>query len=138
MDRVSNFPVDQALAEEQVASNRTLLNALAAVIKHVDNSLSVGQLLILSAALDAQKRGRSFVVSDVERLCNMPKSTASRTVASLSDFVDEGLGLLSARTHPVDRRKKELRPTPKLLNLMRHVFDDAVSVSPRITRVACD
>ena len=136
-DSVRNLPIEQGLADEHLAANTALLKSLSAVVERIDSGLSVGQLLIIAAALDADKRGQSFVVSDVERLCKMPKSTASRTVASLSDFVDDGLGLLTARTHPVDRRKKELKPTPKLLQVIRQVFDATVD-TPVMSRVAYD
>ncbi len=130
MESISNLPVGHELSDDHVESNLELLRVLTAVVEKIDSGLSVAQLLILSAALDADKRGDSFVVSDVETLCMMPKSTASRTVASLSDFVEGGLGLLTARTHSVDRRKKELKPTPKLLNLIGEVFKQPEEKAP--------
>ena len=53
-------------------------------------------------------------VSDVQHLCNIKKSTASRTIASLAD---KGLGFISTSRDTEDDRRKLLRPSAQLIKM---------------------
>ena len=78
-------------------------------------NLTCNQMLILAEVWMAYSRDEPLYVSDIQQLCGMPKATASRNVATLSDLPDTGMGFLTIETDPTDRRRKRLLPSKGLI-----------------------
>ena len=96
---------------------RDVAQFLKLVAKTGGGQLTCNQMVILAEVWISFATGQPVYVSDIQRLCNMPKATASRTVASLGDTSEGGMGFLSTQTDPSDRRKKLLVPSKKLIQI---------------------
>ena len=106
---------------------RDVATFLKLVSRYGGAHLTCNQMVILAEVWIAHSAGQPVTISDVQRLCNMPKATASRTVATLGDFAEGGLGFLSIEPDPTDRRKKLLIPSRKLMKtnqLMTKAFKE--------------
>ena len=82
----------------------------------------------------AYSRDEPLYVSDIQQLCGMPKATASRNVAALSDIPDTGMGYLKIQTDSADRRRKRLLPSKELIETnvsMSKAFRDQVGKRKR-------
>lgn len=112
------------MAATKVTVSRFQLNVAAflkLVSQHGGGHLTCNQMIILAEVWISYSAGQPLYISDIQRLCNMPKATASRTVATLGDFSEGGLGFLSIESDPSDRRKKLLVPSRKLMETNRRM-----------------
>ena len=103
---------------------RDVAQFLKLVAKTGGGNLTCNQLVILAEVWISYAGGQPVYVSDIQRLCSMPKATASRTVASLGDASEGGMGFLSTETDPSDRRKKMLVPSQALIKLNGQMSDE--------------
>ena len=93
---------------------RHVLEFLKLVARHGGAHLSCNQMIILGEVWIAYAEDRPLFAADVRELCNMPKATTSRVIASLGD---KGLGFISVRSDPSDHRRKLLQPSTPLIAL---------------------
>lgn len=93
---------------------RRVLAFLKLVAKYGGAHLSCNQMIILGEVWTAYAEDRPLFAADVRELCNMPKATASRVIASLGE---NGLGFISVRSDPSDQRRKLLQPSAPLIAL---------------------
>lgn len=102
---------------EEIRVSRFQLDVLAflkLVARYGGAHLTCNQMIILGEVWIAHAEGRPLFAADLRELCNMPKSTVSRVIASLGD---EGLGFLSMHLDPRDRRRKRIQPSKPLIRL---------------------
>lgn len=107
---------------------------LEILVKQMGGSLTTNQLLMLAVVWEADLKGISLVVSDIAGLCNLPSSTASSSIARLGDFTTDGMGLISLQTDRLDRRKKLVRPSEQLSELVRSIAQDHAAYLERTNR----
>ena len=100
---------------------RHVLAFLKLVAKYGGAHLSCNQMIILGEVWIAYAEDRPLFAADVRELCNMPKATASRVIASLGD---KGLGFISVRSDPSDNRRKLLQPSTPLIALNDRMSDE--------------
>jgi DNA-binding MarR family transcriptional regulator len=95
-----------------------LRNAFLAALSTVyQNSpqVTLPQLLVAFAILVAERDGEPHTLATLVKQLQMPFSTASRVVWSLTEEGGD-LGLIRYLEHPTDRRKKLLTMNPRKLN----------------------
>ena len=85
-------------------------NALLAAVTRIYESApqtTLPQLLVTLAIITAERDGRPHTLATLVEQLNMPYSTASRVVWSLTEEGGD-LGIVRYQPHPTDRRKKYL------------------------------
>ena len=105
------------MPEKKIQASRfqqDVLTFLKMVARYGGAHLTCNQLIILGEVWMAYALERSICAVDVRELCDMPKATASRVIASLGA---EGLGFIATEPDPQDQRRKLLKPTQVLLQL---------------------
>jgi DNA-binding MarR family transcriptional regulator len=93
---------------------RALLAALACVYENSPH-VTLPQFLVALEVLVAERDGQPHTLVSLVKKLNMPFSTASRVVWSLTKEGGD-LGIVRYEQHPTDRRKKYLVMDPDNLN----------------------
>jgi DNA-binding MarR family transcriptional regulator len=93
---------------------RALLAALTCIYDHSPH-VTLPQFLVALEVLVAERDGHAHTLVSLVKKLNMPFSTASRVVWSLTKEGGD-LGVVKYERHPTDRRKKYLVMDPDNLN----------------------
>jgi len=93
---------------------RDVLTFLKLAARHGGAHFTCNQMVMLGELWIAYAEQRPVCAADLRALCNMPKATVSRILASLGD---EGLGFIVTQSDPEDGRRKLLLPSARLIRL---------------------
>ena len=108
-------------------SNDPQLRALLAALAHIyatNSAMTLPQVLIALEVLCAEQRGEPHTLVSLVQKLEMPFSTASRIVWSLTAEGGEGIDLVKYMPHPSDRRKKLLvTSSSRFFNSVSRVMD---------------
>lgn len=123
--------VRQASKSPRAAANSENLRTLLAALHHVymtNSAMTLPQLLIAIEVLCAEVEGEPHTLVSLVKKLDMPFSTASRIVWSLTAESDADIGVVKYVPHPTDRRKKLLvSSSTRLLNSVSKAMDRALS-----------
>ena len=112
---------DQQKPTQASRFQQDVLAFLKLAAKYGGAQFTCNQMIMLGEVWVAYAEGRSICAADLRELCNMPKSTASRILASLGD---EGLRFIAAELDPKDHRRKCLLPSTRLMRLEEQMSRD--------------
>ena len=100
---------------------RDVLAFLKLASKYGGAHFTCNQMIMLGEVWIAYAEGRPICAADLRELCDMPKSTASRILASLGE---EGLGFIATKADAEDHRRKLLLPSRRLMQLDEQMSRD--------------